>query len=136
MILGTGQLANSLKNTSKTVGKLSSTKQMTITGKWHGCHFKKLFSQVRQIIFLFFYSTEHRNGGVLKSYQKICLLSWFSMENIVCLRVATTALKQVFTYNYLPHLLLWKNINYYTLHSSFYHCFTIATHYLQEIKSS
>ena len=37
----TGQLANLLKNIKKTVGKFTSTKQITITGKWHSCHFKK-----------------------------------------------------------------------------------------------
>ena len=30
-----------MKNINKTVGKFTSTKQMTITRKWHGCHFKK-----------------------------------------------------------------------------------------------
>ena len=41
LIFGTGQLANLLKNINKTVGEFNITKQMTITGKWHGCHFKK-----------------------------------------------------------------------------------------------
>ena len=34
------QLANLLKNINKNVGKFYMTQQMTITGKWHGCHFK------------------------------------------------------------------------------------------------
>ena len=30
-----------LKNINKNEGKFNITKQMTITGKWYGCHFKK-----------------------------------------------------------------------------------------------
>ena len=40
LILGTGQLANLLKNINKTVGKFKITKQINITGKCHGYHFK------------------------------------------------------------------------------------------------
>ena len=40
--LGTGQPANLLKKINKTVGTFNITKQMTITRKWHGCHFKNL----------------------------------------------------------------------------------------------
>ena len=36
LVLGTGQLANLLKNINKTLGKFN------ITGKWHGYHFQKL----------------------------------------------------------------------------------------------
>ena len=46
LILGTGQLDNLLKNINKTVDKFNITKQMTISGKWHGCHFKKYFFYV------------------------------------------------------------------------------------------
>ena len=42
LILGTRQLAKLLKYISQTVGKLTKTEQMAITGKWHGCHFKNL----------------------------------------------------------------------------------------------
>ena len=41
MKLGTRHLNQFLKNINKTVGKTKNNTQMAITGKCHGCHFKK-----------------------------------------------------------------------------------------------
>ena len=58
-----------LKNINKTIGKFNITKQMTITGKWHGCHFKKSASLEPNIWRYFLQSFWKSCSNVSRSFE-------------------------------------------------------------------
>ena len=96
MILGTGQLANLLKDINKTACKFTK-KQMSITGKWDGCHFKNVKNN---LVF-------HAKAKLAKFNPNVVVILQLNIKHIIRLRPSTEMRVPGPTKNGTPILINW-----------------------------